>query len=68
MNLPIALKAGLISKLSVKVSNYYCLYNNHLLQMNLFNIFSDSLKVTIEDLLIIVGPTISHMSQEDVIT
>jgi hypothetical protein len=34
--------------------------------MNLLNIFSDSLKITIEDILFIVGPNISHISKESV--
>ena len=34
--------------------------------MNLINIFSDSVKLTIEDILFIVGPNISHMSKEEV--
>ena len=38
----------------------------NILQMNLFNIFSDSVKLSIEDVLFIVGPTISHMSKEEV--
>jgi hypothetical protein len=34
--------------------------------MNLINIFSDSLKITVEDLLFIVGPNITHISKEEV--
>lgn len=34
--------------------------------MSLLNIFSDSFKVTIEDLLIIVGPNLAHVSKDEV--
>ena len=62
-NLPIALKAGLISKLSVDVSIDY----TSLFQLNIWRPFSDALKITIEDVLFIIGPDISRVSQEQVI-
>ena len=62
-NLPIALRAGLITKLNIKVNTILIIFS----QMNLFNIFSDSVKLTVEDVLFIVGPNISHMSKEEVL-
>jgi hypothetical protein len=50
-NMPIALKAGLISKLSI--------------DLNIWRPFSDALKVTVEDMLFIIGPNISHISKDE---
>lgn len=50
-NSPFALKAGLISKLDINFS--------------LLNIFSNALQITVEDILFIIGPNISHLSLEE---
>lgn len=63
-SLPFVLRAGLISKMDMKVLIFQ--FNAQFVQFSILNLFSESIKIEIEDILFILGPKTNHISKDEV--